>query len=412
MHVQQVTRRKVLNSATNQNENISSWSTSNFFVPDTSDTQLHINNNIQNSEFENKNNKKSDDSLPSSSIIDIQKYIADRISNSIMNTSTDRTTEFLSVVNILKQKHAADPQIRTQATNNISKNGKPGGGVALVRQRQEFNSHAKLVGKNLSKTFEKLEKLTLLCKKRTLFDDRPVEISELTHIIKQDIDGLKRSLINLETCSRSIPNNGRKDVANQTRTQIKELTSRVGVASKSFLNVMELRRENIKIQNERRQHFQGTPKDASTKRNQNQTGQAFAAFAAEQSSSVLWQDDLRSQQNGNVPESAIFASNYQDMQMMQQEDNYAQEREKNMETIESAIVEIGQVMRQLGNMVAEQQETVMRIDSNIDSTEMSIDAAHGEILKYFQSVTNNRWLMVKVFGTLVLFFIIFIVFFS
>jgi len=100
------------------------------------------------------------------------------------------------------------------------------------------------------------------------------------------------------------------------------------------------------------------------------------------------------------------------MQMIHQEDNYAQERERNMETIEQAINEIGSVMRQLGTMVAEQQETVLRIDSNIEQAETSIENAHGEILKYFQSVTNNRWLMVKVFGTLITFFILFIVFFA
>lgn len=69
-------------------------------------------------------------------------------------------------------------------------------------------------------------------------------------------------------------------------------------------------------------------------------------------------------------------------------------------------------MRQLGNMVAEQQETVMRIDSNIADAELNIEGAHNEILKYFQSVTNNRWLMLKVMGTLVVFFIIFVVFFA
>jgi len=326
-----------------------------------------------------------------------------------MNTATDRTQEFLQVVNQAKQRKQTQnqPQIRTQPKTN--------GGVAAIRQRQEFNQHAKQVGKNVAKTFEKLEKLTLLCKKRTLFDDRPVEISELTHIIKKDIDGLKRSLVALDATSKNIPTSGRKDVAMQTRMQIKELTSRVGNAGKSFMSVMELRRENIKIQNERRQQFQGGSTspgpDGIRNRKSNQTGTAFAAFAAEQSNSVLWQDDYRNQSQSLSKEQAMNA-NFQEMQLIQQEDNYAQEREKSMETIESAIVEIGSVMRQLGNMVAEQQETVMRIDSNVEQAEMSIESAHSEILKYFQSVTNNRWLMVKVFGTLVMFFIIFIVFFA
>jgi len=325
-----------------------------------------------------------------------------------MNTATDRTQEFLQVVNLAKQRlQASQPQIRTQPKNN--------GGIATIRQRQEFNQHAKQVGQNVAKTFEKLEKLTLLCKKRTLFDDRPVEISELTHIIKKDIDGLKRSLVALEATSKNIPTSGRKDVALQTKMQIKELTSRVGNAGKSFMSVMELRRENIKIQNERREQFQGNSSspgpDGIRNRKSNQTGTAFAAFAAENSNSVLWQDDYRNTSQNLSHEQAINA-NFQEMQLIQQEDNYAQEREKSMETIESAIVEIGSVMRQLGNMVAEQQETVMRIDSNIEQAEMSIEGAHSEILKYFQSVTNNRWLMVKVFGTLVAFFLIFVVFFA
>ena len=41
---------------------------------------------------------------------------------------------------------------------------------------------------------------------------------------------------------------------------------------------------------------------------------------------------------------------------------------------------------------------------------MNVEAGHGEILKYFQSVTNNRWLMAKVFGVLIFFFVLFVVF--
>ena len=38
--------------------------------------------------------------------------------------------------------------------------------------------------------------------------------------------------------------------------------------------------------------------------------------------------------------------------------------------------------------------------------------AHTELLKYFRSVTSNRWLMVKVFATMIIFFIVFVVFFA
>lgn len=51
-----------------------------------------------------------------------------------------------------------------------------------------------------------------------------------------------------------------------------------------------------------------------------------------------------------------------------------------------------------------------RIDSNIEHTELNVEAAHAEILKYFQSVTGNRWLMIKIFAVLIFFFIFFVVF--
>jgi len=51
-----------------------------------------------------------------------------------------------------------------------------------------------------------------------------------------------------------------------------------------------------------------------------------------------------------------------------------------------------------------------RIDANVDDAHMSIEAAHAELVKYFQSVTSNRWLMIKIFGVLIIFFIIFVVF--
>jgi len=51
-----------------------------------------------------------------------------------------------------------------------------------------------------------------------------------------------------------------------------------------------------------------------------------------------------------------------------------------------------------------------RIDSSVDSTHLNVEAAHTELVKYFQSVTSNRWLMIKIFGVLIIFFIIFVVF--
>jgi len=65
---------------------------------------------------------------------------------------------------------------------------------------------------------------------------------------------------------------------------------------------------------------------------------------------------------------------------------------------------------QLATMVKEQDELVHRIDANVDDAEMNVEAAHTELLKYFKNISSNRWLMLKVFGIVIFFFVVFIVF--
>lgn len=54
-------------------------------------------------------------------------------------------------------------------------------------------------------------------------------------------------------------------------------------------------------------------------------------------------------------------------------------------------------------MVAEQRETVQRIDENVLDIESNITSAHGELSKYLAGMMSNRWLMLKMFGVLIVF---------
>ena len=58
------------------------------------------------------------------------------------------------------------------------------------------------IGKDITSTYTKLEKLTLLAKRKTIFDDKPVEIQELTYIIKQDIAHLNKQIGQLQTIAK------------------------------------------------------------------------------------------------------------------------------------------------------------------------------------------------------------------
>merc|ERR550519_2758732 len=96
--------------------------------------------------------------------------------------------------------------------------------------------------------------------------------------------------------------------------------------------------------------------------------------------------------------------------MQDKGDEYYNSRADTMHTIESTIVELGGIFSQLAHMVKEQEEMVQRIDTNVENTALNVDMGHQEILKYFQSVTSNRWLMVKIFGVLIFFFVFFVIF--
>ena len=54
-------------------------------------------------------------------------------------------------------------------------------------------------------------------------------------------------------------------------------------------------------------------------------------------------------------------------------------------------------------MVAEQRETVQRIDADTVDIASNVGGAQRELLKYYASISSNRWLMLKVFGVLIVF---------
>ena len=74
-------------------------------------------------------------------------------------------------------------------------------------------------------------------------------------------------------------------------------------------------------------------------------------------------DDQRSSNSGSVAismEGMAGTSQQQALQLVEQQDSYVTERAETMETIESTIVELGNIFQQLATLVKEQEEQVMR----------------------------------------------------
>lgn len=132
---------------------------------------------------------------------------------------------------------------------------------------------------------------------------------------------------------------------------------------------------------------------------------------SQQGSLLLQEEDTRNQTVSIDLEPDNMSSHLQMSKVIHDDtDSYVSQRAETMQNIESTIIELGGIFQQLAFMVKEQEEMVERIDSNIEDAELNVEAAHTEILRYFQSVTNNRWLMIKIFAVLIFFFIFFVVF--
>ncbi|XP_065355543.1 syntaxin-5 [Calliphora vicina] len=315
----------------------------------------------------------------------------------VVMAARDRTGEFNNA-------------IRSLQSRNISRavNIRDPRKAKQVQSYSDFMMVAKMIGKNIASTYAKLEKLTLLAKKKSLFDDRPQEIQELTYIIKGDLNALNQQIARLQEISKDQrrTNNG-KHLVSHSSNMVLALQSKLASMSTDFKQILEVRTENLKHQKNRRDQFaQG---QLSVNSVSSSTAKQGSLLLSEENQAVSIDMSATSDTQPLLGPPARIQTQQQ-IALYDESDNYVQQRAETMQNIESTIVELGGIFQQLAHMVKEQEEIVERIDTNIQDAELNIEAAHGEILKYFQSVSKNRWLMIKIFGVLIFFFIFFIVF--
>ncbi|XP_062503342.1 syntaxin-5-like isoform X1 [Corticium candelabrum] len=291
-------------------------------------------------------------------------------------TCRDRTAEFLSAVKSIQTRQPArvsPPQKR--------------------EYRSDFSQIAKRIAGDIGNTYAKLEKLTILAKSKSLFNDSSVEIQELTYIIKEDIASLNRQIAQLQELVKSRRGSNRTQLNAHSSAVVVSLQTRLANMSSNFKTVLKTRTESLRRQKERRDQFAQSP---------------VASRMVPSASALLRDDPSYARHRGDVK--IDMGGDGSQMQVLEQQEEYIKERAATMESIESTIVELGGIFQQLATMVKEQEEHVLRIDANVEDAEMNVEAAHSEILKYFHSVSSNRWLIIKIFVVLIVFFIIFVVF--
>lgn len=311
----------------------------------------------------------------------------------------DRTSEFKSVLAQAQRKQSSSKvssqrrSLLTDAQKDAA-NGHAGG----PPRRSEFARKAAEIGRGISATMGKLEKLAQLAKRRTLFDDRPVEINELTFVIKQDLSSLNQQIGALQTLTKQQHPKADQE-GEHNKNVVYLLQGKLTDVSVNFKEVLEARTKNIQASRSRTENFISSVSQ-------------HAQPSIQQSASPLYGTPARNSPAPGVQDT-LSLNPVGDQQLLMMEEaqpsnTYIQQRGEAIEAIEKTIGELGSIFGQLATMVSEQSEMIQRIDANTEDVVDNVEGAQRELLKYWNRVSSNRMLIAKMFGTLMIFFLIWV----
>lgn len=296
----------------------------------------------------------------------------------------------------------------------------------------EFARMSARVGRGIHSTSQKLERLAQLAKSAGTFDDPSRDIAELSAVIKQDITALNSALAELQTHASHTQET--KQGQDHSVTVVDTLKSRLMGATKSFKETLTQRQEVVKEQNERRARYGGAGVGANRPNAFRRadfgkgSGGAFprathqadgGAGPGDASSAVARFQPPGSRgslQGGGLPThhggGGGFATGdqTQGQLLVQGQDQYLSARSEALQNVERTITELGGIFQQLATMVSEQGELAVRIDENVNESVANVDNAQTQLLKYMNSISSNRWLIMKIFGVLISFLVFFVVF--
>jgi syntaxin 5 len=251
--------------------------------------------------------------------------------------------------------------------------------------KSEFTKQASQVAREISATSTKLQKLTSLAKQKSLFEDKPAEINELIQQIKQDIQRLNSQIAAL---GRYLMQEDGQ-MKEHSKIIISSLQAKIVSYSNSFKTVLQTRQENMKQQKQRRDEYSFQP-----------AGKGFQA-----SDSPLYHPEKRTRDTV-----VDFGASMQTQSLVQPTANmeYIESRSEAIAQIETTIQELGQIYQNFNVILQGQREMVQRIDDNVQDVSVNVEGAHTQLVKFYQNMSGNQALMVKVFGVFLAFFMMFV----
>ncbi|EEQ35581.1 syntaxin 5 [Microsporum canis CBS 113480] len=321
----------------------------------------------------------------------------------------DRTAEFRSILSQAQKRLASSKASGRQSLQANSTTRTTSADVPAPSSRparSEFARRAAEIGRGIASTTGKLQRLA----------------QQLTYVIKQDLSSLNSQIASLQSLTLSQHPKSTRSKADQEGEHndnvVVLLQGRLADVGANFKDVLEVRTKNIQASRSRTENFVSTVSSRSH------------ALDPQRSDSPLYnQARSRSPQPGYRPGSADLLTldpsssgtpaggggggMHSDQQLLMMEEaqpanTYIHARGEAIEAIERTINELGGIFGQLATMVSEQSEMIQRIDANTEDVVDNVQGAQRELMKYWSRVSGNRWLIAKMFGVLMIFFLLWV----
>jgi len=277
----------------------------------------------------------------------------------------DRTPEFRKVLQELGRKGEAPAiELNEQVPN---------------REQSVLNSVAGELGKEIHQASIRVQDLRKMAKKKDIFNDKTSDIQVLTVSVKEAIQGLNAKIEQLEhQVTGSGPN---RNYQAHSSNMVSTLKARLLEVTKDFKEALEDRTRTMANQDQRRKMYSATQ------------GAAANPFANRQRHNPSANPD--DPETGGAQVTAEI---------------YGNSRAEAVQSVQRTIGELAQMFQKMAVMVTAQEEMIQRIDHDIDDTTDNMNAAQDSLMKYFQHISSNRILIIKVFAILVFFAVFFAVF--
>jgi len=248
--------------------------------------------------------------------------------------------------------------------------------------QSELNAWSADIGSGIHETSLRVQELRKMARQRGIFQDKTSEIEDLTHSVKENLQMLTQKIEALEAKAKGAGSNRNQQA--HSKNLVDTLKTRLLEVTKDFKDALEDRTTALEHQSKRRELYSANQ------------GSAANPFAQRQ----------RPNPSGN-PEDLEGGGAMQGMAVQQA---YQSSRAEAVQNVQRTIGELATMFQKMAVLVTAQEEMIQRIDDDVDQANLNLQHGQEHLLKYFQYISSNRGLIIKVFLILIFFVIFFVVF--